>query len=54
MFGVGHHRDVAPLDGEPVGQGEQGDGGGVGPRGVELKHLKEVHARRNRRICGED
>ena len=36
MFGVGHHRDVAPLDGEPVGQGEQGDGGRVGPAGVQL------------------
>ena len=36
MFGVGHHRDVAPLDSEPVGQGEQGDGGGVGPAGVQL------------------
>ena len=36
MFGVGHYRDVAPLDGEPVGQGEQGDGGGVGPAGVQL------------------
>ena len=36
MFGVDHHRDVAPLDGVPVGQDEQGDGGGVGPAGVQL------------------
>ena len=35
---VSHHGDVAPLDSEAIRQRQHGDGGGVGPRGVKLKH----------------
>ena len=38
MFCISHDRDIAPLDGEPVGQTEDRDGGAVGPAGIQLKY----------------
>ena len=38
MFCISHDRDIAPLDGEPVGQTENRDGGAVGPAGIQLKY----------------
>ena len=38
MFCISHDRDIAPLDGEPVGQTENRDGGAVGPAGIQLEY----------------
>ena len=38
MFSISHDRDIAPLDGEPVGQTEHRDGGAVGPAGIQLEY----------------
>ena len=37
-----HHRHVAPLHGQPVGQGEDGDGRTVGSTRIKLKLKKKI------------
>ena len=36
MLSVSHNRDIAPLHSEPVRQTQDGDGGAVGPTGIQL------------------
>merc|ERR1719347_2238282 len=36
MLSLGHHGDIAPLHGQPVGQAQHRDGGAVGPAWVQL------------------